>query len=250
MHQEEELDRYKHSYTSDFPYYEENRMVHAAYGDRIASYISANEIHSTLSLGIGHAEVAHRIINQLANGPLERYVIVDGAPQIIKSFCSSLEVIPQGLELIEGWFETFKYPIRFEVIEAGFILEHVDDPRLVLTRLHQFLEPNGRIFIAVPNARSLHRLLGREANLLDDVYALSSSDLALGHKRYFDLNTLSTLVYDSGFKVVKAEGMLLKPFTTGQLESLKLTPAVWVALLKLSADYPDISNAIYLEAIE
>lgn len=92
-------------------------------------------------------------------------MIVDGAPQIIKSFCSSLEVIPQGLELIEGWFETFKYPIRFEVIEAGFILEHVDDPRLVLTRLHQFLEPNGRIFIAVPNARSLHRLLGREANL-------------------------------------------------------------------------------------
>lgn len=250
MTSDQDLDNFKQSYTSDFPHYEENRMVHTAYGDRIASYIATQDVQSTLSLGIGHAEVAKRIIGQLDVGPLKRYVIVDGAPQIIESFRRALDEIPKGLELIEGFFEDFVCSDRFEVIEAGFILEHVDDPGLVLTRLHQFLAPNGRVFIAVPNARSLHRLLGHEANFLDDIYTLSPSDLALGHKRYFDLKTLTMLVHDSGFKVARSEGMLLKPFTTAQLEKLDLAPAVWNALLKVSADYPDISNAIYLEAVE
>ena len=223
-------------------------MVHVAYGERIAEYIEAHQLRTALSLGIGHTEVARPILRHLTNGPLARYVIVDGATQIIEDFRRSIHPVPDGLQLLQGYFETFVTTGRFDVIEAGFILEHVDDPALVLGRMQQFLAPGGRIFIAVPNARSLHRLLGHEAGLLKDMYALSSSDLALGHKRYFDLETISALVRDAGFKIIATEGLLLKPFTTAQLNTLNLPPAVWQALLKVSAVYPEISNAIYLEA--
>lgn len=242
------LDSHIQAYTADFPYFEENRMTHVAYGERIAQYIRSQGVQTTLSLGIGHMEVARRILAQLEDGPLQRYVIVEGAPQIIADFRNSLEPVPAGLELVEGYFETFVSAQRFEVIEAGFILEHVDDPALVLNRLHDFLTPGGRIIIAVPNARSLHRLLGQQAGLLGDIYALSPADQALGHKRYFDLDSLTALVRTAGYQVARTEGMLLKPFTTPQLNSLNLSPAIWGALLKVAADYPEISNAIYLEA--
>jgi SAM-dependent methyltransferase len=248
MRKVEQLDNYVQSYTSEFPYSEENYLMLAAYGERLARYIQKYEVRSALSLGIGYVEVARRLLAELTSGSRERYVVVDGAPQIIAGFRRSMDTIPDGLELIEGYFETFTAPGCFDVIEAGFILEHVDDPSLVLNRLHQFLAPGGRIFIAVPNARSLHRLLGHEAGLLDDMYALSPSDLALGHKRYFDLETISALVSDAGFKIGKVEGLFLKPFTTSQLSSLDLSPPIWQALLKVSTGYPEISNAIYVEA--
>jgi SAM-dependent methyltransferase len=243
-----ELNDHAESYERSFPYYEENRIVHAAYGDRIAQFIAGRKLRSVLSLGIGHAEVARSILGQFSGGPLERYVIVDGAEKIIESFRRSLPQCPPGLELIEGFFETFEYPAHFDVIEAGFIFEHVDDPGLILRRLHRFLAPGARLFIAVPNARSLYRLLGHHAGLLPDMYALSPADIALGHKRYFDVDSLTSLVKEAGYLVDKTEGMLLKPFTTGQLAKLDLSPAIWRAMQTVAADYPHISNAIYMEA--
>lgn len=243
------LDEHKSSYTPDFPFFEENRMVHAAYGETIARHAHAAGSRCALSLGIGHTEVARAILGALTNGPLQRYVVVDAAPQIIDSFAQSLAPLPPGLQLLQGFFETFEHPARFDIIEAGFILEHVDDPAVVLKRLHQFLAPGGRIFIAVPNARSLHRLLGHSAGFLPDMYVLSPADLALGHKRYFDLDRLTALVQAAGFQVARTQGLLLKPFTTSQLNKLSLPPSVWQALLQVSANYPEISNSIYMEAV-
>lgn len=38
------------------------------------------------------------------------------------------------------------------------------------------------------------------------------------------------------------------PLTTGQLNILNLSSAIWQAVLKVSAGYLEISNAIYLKA--
>ena len=101
--------------------------------------------------------------------------------------------------------------------------------------------------MVVPNARSLHRLLGHEAGLLDDVYRLSVEDLELGHRRYFDLTSLRALVADAGLEVRRAEGIFLKPLTTRQMQGLALPPDVAEAFFKIGVAYPDIANAIYLE---
>jgi SAM-dependent methyltransferase len=242
------LDAHVEAYERDSPYYEENRIVAVAYAERIGRYVREHRSKSVLSLGIGHADVARVILGQLTGGSLTRYLIVDGAPRLIAAFKETVDPMPSGLELLEGYFESFEYPRRFDVIEAGFILEHVDDPGLILRRLHRFLAPSGRLFIAVPNARSLHRLLGYHAGLLDDLYALSEADHALGHKRYFDAASLTELVVRSGYRVAEKGGLLLKPFTTAQMRMLELAPEVWQALLTVAAGLPEISNAICIEA--
>lgn len=249
MNEVEQLDDYVEAYTDEFPYSEENHLMLRAYGDHITQYILSHEVRAALSLGIGYAVVTRSILSTLKGGLLKRYLIVDGSRQIIEGFRRSLgQASPAGLEIIEGFFETFTVPDRFDIIEAGFILEHVDDPAFILRRLHELLAPGGRIFLAVPNACSLHRQVGYMAGLLDDMYVLSPSDLALGHKHYFDVEAISTLVHEAGFEVAKTEGLFLKPFTTGQLNTLNLPSAVWQALMKISAGYPDLSNAIYIEA--
>lgn len=219
-----------------------------AYADRVCSRICEHPGASVLSLGIGHQVVARRLLDLLRAGVIERYVVVDGSPRIIAEFRERLGEMPAGLELIEGYFETFEDDRRFDFVEAGFVLEHVDDPKVVLRRLHGFLGDDGRLFAAVPNARSLHRLLGHHAGLLADVHQLSDADRQLGHQRYFDAPTFKALIEGCGFRVQDWEGLLLKPFTTSQLAVLDLPSSVWAALVRVGRDYPEIANAVYAEA--
>ncbi|MBK8286573.1 MAG: hypothetical protein IPK97_17860 [Ahniella sp.] len=44
-----------------------------------------------------------------------------------------------------------------------------------------------------------------------------------------------------------AEGILLKPVTTGQLMQLDLSPAILQGLMTVGVDYPELSNAILLQ---
>lgn len=242
-----ELDGHVKAYTPSFPHYLENQIVHAAYGKQVADHVVSCGATKVLSLGIGHSDVARPILELLNSRRIARYLIVDGSPAIIDEFRKGLSALPDGLEVLQGFFETFECSDRFDVIEAGFIFEHVDSPLLILKRLHQFMAPGARLFIAVPNARSLHRLLGHEAGLLADMYALSDADRALGHQRYFDVDSLHKLVADAGFRVEKTEGMLIKPFTTGQMSRLDLPPTVWQALQRVARGYPELSNAICVE---
>lgn len=144
-------------------------------------------------------------------------------------------------------FELFETAETFDAIEMGFVLEHVEDPALVLARFRRFLRPEGALFVAVPNARSLHRQVGRAAGLLDDVYRLSEHDLQLGHRRYYDLDSLTALASGAGFQIVRVEGIQMKPATTAQLESLALPPHVERAFFEVGVDYPDLCNALLLE---
>ena len=130
----------------------------------------------------------------------------------------------------------------------GFVLEHVDDPGLILRRFRKFLDKDGVLFVSVPNARSLHRLLGHAAGLMPDIYALSQSDRELGHKRYFDTDSFTRLVEECGYTVTARHGLMLKPLTTGQIQSLGMGDRLDEALIEVGYTLPDIANGILLEA--
>jgi len=127
------------------------------------------------------------------------------------------------------------------------VLEHVDDPGLILRRYSRFLAPGGSIFIAVPNAESLHRRFGHAAGLLPDMTALSQADLNFGHQRYFTLASLRQMVEQQGLVVQKVEGLFLKAITTQQLMDLKLDERILQSMLKVGVDYPELCNSILMQ---
>jgi SAM-dependent methyltransferase len=230
-------------YGPDFPYHDENLLMLGWYARRLEATLLARGARRVLSLGVGHRVVTRRLAALRGRG-LEAYTVVEGSAARIEE----LRAAGEPVEVVHAYFEDYVPPEAPDAVEMGFVLEHVADPAALVRRYAGFLAPEGFLAVAVPNARSLHRLVGHRAGLLDDLYRLSEHDLALGHRRYFDLESVRRLVEEAGLRVSACEGILLKCLTTRQLSRLGLGPRVLEAFCEVGAAYPEIANGIYLEA--
>ncbi len=236
----------KEAYAAGADFYDENIMMLQWYAKNMINSLKTRKSKSILSMGIGHGVVSSLIIREMIDS-LENYCIVEGSDEIIKHF-SSIHAELSKIEIICSMFEDFVPDKQYDAIEMGFVLEHIDDPERILNHYSLFLKPNGIIYIAVPNARSLHRLVGNKAGILKDIYALSDFDLTAGHKRYFDIDSLKALLKQCNFHICKIEGIFLKPVSSAQIRCLNLSEIILNGFLELARDYPEISNAIYIEA--
>jgi SAM-dependent methyltransferase len=246
----ENLNNYKTAYEKEFQFYFENHLYLGKYADLMCERILSLGLKSVVSLGIGHEVVGNRLIDLLEKNKISQYSIVEGAKDIIDKFLAEKINLNQEprFQIHHSFFETFQASQKYDAIEMGFVLEHVDEPGKVISHFKQFLNPYGIIFISVPNAKSLHRVIGHEAGLLKDIYQLSQYDLELGHQRYFDLDSIQSLVSNCGLKINRSAGLMLKPITGKQMEELNWTENIFKALLNIGEKYPEISNCIYLEA--
>lgn len=195
---------------------------------------------SLLELGLGHGHTA-----SIFGAACERQVIVEGSQFVIDLFRKNHPDI--AAELVFDYFETFASTERFDVIVMGFILEHVDDPALLLERYRHFLKPGGTMYVAVPNGKSLNRRLGLELGMIDDLYSLNANDLALGHKRQFCRDTLRALLEEQGYDISHEEGIYLKPLPLNFLKTLPDFEANLQAMLKVGVDFPDLCVGLLME---
>lgn len=195
---------------------------------------------SLLELGLGHG-----ITTSVFQQHFRRHVVVDASPAVINNFRQRFP--DSKAEIAESYFETFDTPERFDVIVFGYILEHVDDPVLILKHFRRFLAPGGKMFITVPNAEVLNRRLGHLAGLLPDMQELSEHDLLLGHKRYYTVESLRKDVQEAGYNIQRLEGIYLKPLTTNQMISMNLDDKIIQALCLVAIDYPELSCGLLAE---
>ncbi|MDZ4814682.1 MAG: methyltransferase domain-containing protein [Verrucomicrobiota bacterium] len=232
------LDSHVSAYKGDNLYDFDNEILLTWYPQRVLHHAGA--ARSLLELGLGHGYAT-----DIFSSRFERHLVLEGSPAVIGNFYDKYPDC--RAEIIETWFEKFVTRERFDLIVMGFILEHVDDPLLILRRFCEFLTPGGRIFLAVPNADVLNRRLGKLAGLLDDVTILSENDHLLGHKRFYTVSTLSADIALAGCCVDRLEGIYLKPFTTRQVVSLRLDRKIIDALCTVGIDYPELSCGLLAE---
>ena len=229
------LDDHVATYQGANPYDFDNEIILNWYPQRIMQ--NSKGAASMLELGLGHGFTANIFSDQYP-----RHVVLEGSPAVIDNFRSRF---PQcKAEIVETYFELFDTAERFDVIVMGFILEHVDDPLLVISRFRQFLAPGGKMFLAVPNAEAMNRRLGQLAGFLDDIEELSENDVQSGHQRYYTVKTLTDDIVRAACKVDRMEGIYLKPFTTSQIVSLNFGENVLQAMCELGVAYPELSLGI------
>ena len=245
MSKTENLDNYDQSYNAAFKHNDENQWGLERYARYMCEKIRANNSKNILSLGIGHQVVSDILSNEL-NHSVQQYDILEGSQSIIDSFVKDKNHHDK-INVILTYFEYFSSSTKYDVVEMGFVLEHVDDPQQIIEKYKSFLSPTGKMFIAVPNANSLHRQIGFEAGLLSDVHNLSDYDRQLGHKRYFDFESLTKMIDDAGLRITHKIGILLKPVTTSQMKSLGWDGNIINALLNLGQKFPEIANSIVVE---
>lgn len=198
---------------------------------------SAPNAKSMLELGLGHG-----LSTNLFSAHFDRYVVVDASKAVIDNFHRKFP--ETKIEVVEKFFEEFQSDEKFDVVMLGFVLEHVDDPVLIIDLYKKFLAPGGKIFITVPNSEVLNRRLGNVAGLLPDMLELSEHDHMAGHKRYYSVQSLTEDIEKAGCSVVKFEGIYLKPFTTKQMISLEFDDSIIEALCTVGVDYPELCCGI------
>jgi 2-polyprenyl-3-methyl-5-hydroxy-6-metoxy-1,4-benzoquinol methylase len=241
------LDEFKSAYTDESVYFDENKQTQSLYLKWIMDLFKKKKVENVLSLGLGSGHIVNEIHTKLEN-KIKNHIVLEGSLEIIELSEESLSCF-SSVKVENVCFENFNTDQKFDVIEMGFILEHVTDPFALLTHFRQFLKEDGVLIIVVPNARSLHRLIGFHSGHLNNIYQFNESDFQAGHKHYFDCKKLKDTVVSAGFNIHTLRGLYLKPFSTGQLHSLNLEPTVIEGLYDVAVDMPEISNSIYIEAL-
>jgi hypothetical protein len=195
----------------------ENDLILNWYPERIIRrFGSVGSVGSILELGIGHGYTPG-----LFNAACDRHVIIEGSQLVIDLF---KEKSPDFAgEVVFSYFENFDTDKRF-------------------------LKPGGRIFVAVPNAKSMNRRLGVELGKIDDIYSLNANDHALGHKRQYCRDTLKQEMQSHGYAVSLEEGIYLKPLPLAVLKTLPDFQENLDAMLRVGIDFPDLCVALLMEA--
>lgn len=213
----------------------QSRSYALGFNQRMAKYRIAmlREIchgESLLDVGCGPGEITLGLADRF-----QRVVGIDLTAEYLDE-ARSMNTYPH-VKFVESAIENFSSIEKFDVILAVDILEHVEDPVLVLKSFRSCLRPGGKVVVVVPNALSVHRQLGVKMGMLATPYELQAHDFEVGHRRYYDRPLLNQHLSDSGWNVVGSAGILYKPLANTQMIGL---PESYVdACFELGRQVPD-----------
>jgi 2-polyprenyl-3-methyl-5-hydroxy-6-metoxy-1,4-benzoquinol methylase len=213
-----------------------------AYGAtaRYCAEVFARYWRGTRCLELGPAE---GVMTEKLAAAFPSLTLVDGAEQ----FCADLRVRFPAATVICSIFEELAPDHPFDTIVLGHVLEHVEDPRLILRRVRGWLAPGGVACAAVPNARSLHRQAAVLMGLLASEHSLNETDRHHGHRRVYDPDALRADVGAAGLTIRHFGGYWIKPLSNAQIDAT-WTPEMLDAFMQLGERYPDIAGEIYVIA--
>jgi 2-polyprenyl-3-methyl-5-hydroxy-6-metoxy-1,4-benzoquinol methylase len=160
------------------------------------------------------------------------------------------ERFAQRVKVINATIEAAQLDERFDNIFLVHTLEHLDDPVGVLNRVRQWLSPNGRLFIAVPNAHALSRQIAVRMGLIEYNAAVTPAEADHGHRCTYSLDVLLSEVGRAGFRLHDFGGVLVKPLANFQFDLAIAAGIVDDAYLRacneLAKVYPDLSASLYV----
>jgi 2-polyprenyl-3-methyl-5-hydroxy-6-metoxy-1,4-benzoquinol methylase len=187
---------------------------------------------------------AEGVMTELLAATGKKLTLVEGSAL----FCESLRSRFPDANTVNALFEEFQSSELFDNIILGHVLEHVEDPIDILSRAGRWLRPTtGRLFAAVPNARSLHRQAAVIMDILREEDALNEMDFHHGHRRVFNPETFRNAFNRAGLKIEIFGGYWMKPVSNAQIEA-SWTAEMVEAFMVLGERYPDIAGEIYTVA--
>jgi 2-polyprenyl-3-methyl-5-hydroxy-6-metoxy-1,4-benzoquinol methylase len=209
-------------------------------GEIFRTYFKGN---SALELGVGDGEMSQYLAKNFSD-----CTIVDGSKTHLeqaKNKLANLDI--ENVTTAHCLFEEYQPNRKFDAIIMSHILEHLEDPVALLNSAKKWLADNGRIFMCVPNANSLHRHVGVKLKILESPDSLNEQDRTLGHRRVYFPNLFKEHVRSTGLTIIKFGGLMVKPLSNRQIES-QWSKELINAFFDLSVDFPELCAEIYIIA--
>jgi 2-polyprenyl-3-methyl-5-hydroxy-6-metoxy-1,4-benzoquinol methylase len=198
---------------------------------------------SLLELGSFQGEFTKRFLEHF-----EDITCVEASDEAIAKARSKLG---DKVGYINSTFETVRLPKRYDNIVLTHVLEHLDDPVLVLKRINkEWLAEGGHFFLVCPNGNAPSRQIAVKMGLISHNSAVTPAELEHGHRRTYTLDTLERDVVTAGLKVVHRSGIFFKALANFQWDRLLQTDIISKEYLegcyKLGQQYPDLCSSIFL----
>ena len=152
---------------------------------------------------------------------------------------------------VNALFETVVLPKRYDNIVLTHVLEHLDDPVLVLRRVNaEWLAEGGRLFLVCPNANAPSRQIAVKMGLITHNAAVTPAEAEHGHRRTYALDTLERDAVAAGLQVRHRAGIFFKALANFQWDRLLNTDLISKEYLegcyKVGQQYPDLCSSIFL----
>ena len=231
---DEARDRPEHSYAYDFDYRMHRYMMRTFQKSLVAG--------NALELGCYHGHFTKLLHAQFAN-----VEVVDAAADCIEA---AKRAVGGGATYHHCRFEDFSPEHRFSNIFLIHTLEHLDQPVDVLSRIGGWLAPQGRLFIASPNARAGSRQIAVAMGLIAHTSAVTAAERAHGHRVTYSFDTLEADVRAAGLTVLDRGGIFFKGLANFQLDQALaagiVTPEYLDGCYTLGFVYPDLCASIYV----
>ena len=152
---------------------------------------------------------------------------------------------------VNGLFEKVTLSSQFDNIVLTHVLEHLDNPLVVLKRINdQWLAEKGRFFLVCPNANAPSRQIAVKMGLISHNTAVTPAEAAHGHRCTYTLDTLERDAVAAGLKVVHRSGIFFKALANFQWDRLLLTDIISKEYLEgcyqLGQHYPELCSSLFL----
>ncbi|MDO8264596.1 MAG: GNAT family N-acetyltransferase [Gallionella sp.] len=165
--------------------------------------------------------------------------------------CEAKKKLGDKVTFVNSLFENATLPNRYNNIVLTHVLEHLDDPVLVLKRINEeWLAEGGRFFLVCPNANAPSRQIAVKMGLISHNAAVTPAEAEHGHRCTYTLDTLERDAVAAGLKVVHRSGIFFKALANFQWDRLLQTDIISKEYLdgcyKLGQQFPDLCSSIFL----
>jgi len=131
-----------------------------------------------------------------------------------------------------------KFGVRFDVVFAGEIIEHLFDDSKFIRECYRFLKPDGILIVTVPNLVSFPN----RALMLFGAMPLTAYAAAPFHYHVYNRNSLKNLIRKEGFEILKATSSYLS------LDLFAKIPGIWKVFGFLGDLFPSLGNQLIIFA--
>lgn len=155
------------------------------------------------------------------------------------------------VKYVNALFEEVTLPTKYDNIVLTHVLEHIDDPVFVLSRINkEWLSDKGRLFLVCPNANAPSRQIAVKMGLITHNAAITPAEAEHGHRITYSLDTLERDARKAGLKVTYRSGIFFKALANFQWDRLLGTDIISKEYLEGCYDlgqlYPDLCSSIFL----
>ena len=157
----------------------------------------------------------------------------------------------EKVKFINSTFETVTLPRKYENIVLTHVLEHLDDPILVMKRINdEWLSDTGRFFLVCPNANAPSRQIAVKMGLISHNSAVTTAEGEHGHRITYTFDTLERDAEAAGLNVIHRSGIFFKALANFQWDKLLntdiISPEYLEGCYQLGQQYPDLCSSIFL----